>query len=178
MRTIRVTFAIAVLTFAALSAQAEKVTDLAARLELRVFQSGVEAPDFELVDLNGDRRTLGSYRGRVVFLNFWATWCPPCREEMPSMQALYEQYSDSGLAVVAVDLQESEAAVSAFAREFEITFDILLDTDGRVGAMYGIRSIPTTYIVGRDGMIVAGALGARDWASEDAFRYFEAILKE
>ena len=157
---------------------AETVSQLANKLGLQMFEPGVEAPDFELDFLDGERRALSSYRGKVVFLNFWATWCPPCRQEMPSMQELYQRYSNAGLVVIAVDLQESVETVRNFVNDFKLTFPVALDSNGRVAAMYGARSIPTTYIIDRNGMVLAGAIGARDWASDDSYRYFDTILED
>ena len=157
---------------------AETAVDIAESLGLHSFQRGVEAPDFDLDYLDGERRALSSFRGQVVFLNFWATWCPPCREEMPSMQTLHERFSDLGLTMLAVDIRESKLAVQKFIDEFELTFAIPLDTDGRVSTMYGVRGIPTTYIIDRDGMLLAAVVGGRDWASDDANRYFEKVLGE
>ena len=158
--------------------EAESASNLADQLGLKVFEAGVDAPDFELEFLDGERRALSEFRGNVVFLNFWATWCPPCRQEMPSMQALHERYAESGLAVLAVDLQEADATVRKFVDDFHLSFSILLDTEGRIGGMYGVRSIPTTYIIDRKGMVLAGAVGAREWDSDDAFLYFDEILKD
>ena len=158
------------------SVVAETAIDPVEALGLRLFGPGVEAPDFELEYLDGGKRTLSSFRGQVVFLNFWATWCPPCREEMPSMQELHEQLSDSGLAILAVDLQEPKSAVQKYIDEFELSFHIPLDIDGKVGATYGVRSIPTTYIIDREGMVLAVAIGGRDWSSDDSIRYFNDLL--
>ena len=157
---------------------AETTKDFAAQLGLHTFEAGVEAPDFELEYLDGERRSLHSFRGKVVFLNFWATWCPPCRAEMPSMQKLQDRYAGDDMTVLAVDLQESRAAVEKFVDEYELAFAIPLDTDGRVGALYGVHSIPTTYIIGRDGMVIAGAVGGRDWSTEEVFLFFDELVKE
>ncbi len=143
---------------------------------LQAVREGTELLDFELQDLKGNNIKLSSYRGKVVFLNFWATWCPPCRSEMPSMETLYKEYRDRGLEILAVDLQEDRERVEAFFKEYGLTFTALLDTSGKVGAMYGARSIPTTYIIDRKGFIVAGAIGSRDWASPEAKAYIEALL--
>ena len=93
-------------------------------LGFRIFKEPVEAPDFELEDLEGTTMTLASYRGKLVFLNFWATWCPPCRAEMPSMQELYDNLGGETFEVVAVDLQESNKTVQGFIDEFGFTFSI------------------------------------------------------
>ena len=132
--------------------------------------------DFELEDLTGRTVKLSSYKGKVVFLNFWATWCPPCRAEMPSMQKLHEALASEGLEILAVDLQEDARTVQGFVDKFGLTFSILLDKTGRVGAQYGAQSIPTTYIVDRDGLIIGGAVGSRDWATPEYMDFFRELL--
>jgi thiol-disulfide isomerase/thioredoxin len=138
----------------------------------------VEIIDFELEDLSGTGRRLSDFNGKVVFLNFWATWCGPCRFEMPSMEKLYNKYKDSGLEIVAVNLQEDRNSVQGFVDEYGLSFPVLLDKTGRIGATYGARSIPTTYIVGRDGTVLAGTIGTREWDTEEFFRFFEKLLAE
>lgn len=136
----------------------------------------IKAPDFALKDLNGKELKLKDFRGKIVFLNFWATWCPPCRAEMPSMERLYSEFKDKDLAVLAVDLRESAKKVQAFKEKYDLNFPILLDSDGTIGLTYGIRSIPTTYLVDKEGYIIGGALGARDWASAEAFGLINQLL--
>jgi peroxiredoxin len=136
----------------------------------------LKAPSFALKDLSGKEVKLEDYRGKLIFLNFWATWCPPCRQEMPSMERLYTEFKDRGFTMLAVDLREGTGKVKAFKEKFKLSFPILLDSDGRVGLMYGVRSIPTTYLIDREGNMIGGALGARDWASKEAFEFFEHLL--
>ena len=136
----------------------------------------LKAPSFALKDLSGKEVKLEDYRGKLIFLNFWATWCPPCRQEMPSMERLYTEFKDRGLTMLAVDLREGTGKVKAFKEDFKLSFPILLDSDGRVGLMYGVRSIPTTYLIDQEGNVIGGALGTRDWASKEAFKFFEHLL--
>ncbi|MBN1837460.1 MAG: TlpA family protein disulfide reductase [Spirochaetales bacterium] len=144
---------------------------------LQPLKEGTAIVDFELEALGGQSRSLSSFKGKVVFLNFWATWCGPCRHEMPSMERLYQRLKDRGLEVVAVNLQEDAKAVERFVSEHGLTFPILLDRTGRVGATYGARSIPITYIVDRDGFVVAGTIGTREWDTEQYVRFFERLLQ-
>ncbi|MBN1837952.1 MAG: TlpA family protein disulfide reductase [Spirochaetales bacterium] len=144
---------------------------------LQPLKEGTAIVDFELPTLGGESRSLSSFKGKVVFLNFWATWCGPCRQEMPSMQRLYQRLKDKGLEVVAVNLQEDEKAVQRFVSEHGLTFPILLDRSGRVGSTYGARSIPMTYIVDREGFVVAGTVGTREWDTEQYVRFFERLLE-
>lgn len=146
-------------------------------LGIGVAKERMESDDFELEDLGGKLRRLSSYRGKVVFLNFWATWCGPCRVEMPSMQRLYNKLKDEGLVIVAVDLQESKKSVKKFVDRYKLTFPILLDKNGKVAIIYGARSIPTTYLTDRDGYVFAGAVGAREWDAPKTISIFREILQ-
>jgi len=145
---------------------------------LQPLEQGTEIVDFELLDLSGATRSLSDFRGKVVFLNFWATWCGPCRFEMPSMEILYQELNSSGLEIVAVNLQEDRESVQSFVDEYGLSFSVLLDTTGRVGATYGARSIPTTYIVDRDGFVIAGTIGTREWDAQEYIRFFERLLSD
>ncbi|MDF1567008.1 MAG: TlpA disulfide reductase family protein [Spirochaetaceae bacterium] len=126
-----------------------------------------EAPDFTLKTLGGEERSLSSYQGSVVFLNFWATWCGPCRVEMPSMDRLYQGIDDDRFEIVAVDLQEDRKTVEEFAEELGFTFPILLDEKGIAGSMYGISGIPTTFLIDKNGGLVARLVGSREWDTKD-----------
>jgi peroxiredoxin len=145
---------------------------------LQPVKEGTKILDFELEDLEGAKRKLSDYKGKVVFLNFWATWCPPCRAEMPSMQALYDRFKDQGLEILAVDLREGPDLVRTFMKEHELDFPVLLDRSGQVGGTYGVRSIPTTYLIDRDGTILAGRIGAQEWDGDEIMRFFERLLQE
>ncbi len=148
------------------------------QLGFRVFKQQVEAPDFELENLKGETVTLSSFRGNLVFLNFWATWCPPCREEMPSMQTLYEKLEDEDFEIVAVDLQESRRTVADFIEERGFTFPVVIDSSGRTGSEYGARSIPTSYLIDRDGNAIGFLVGSRMWDGEDVEQVFRSLLED
>ncbi len=145
-------------------------------LGLQEPKEEVEAPDFALADLNGKKTRLKDFRGKVVFLNFFATWCVPCRLEMPAMDRLYRTYKDKGLMVLAVDLREGAKPVRSFLRELKVSFPAVLDEDGSVAFMYAVRPLPATYLVGRDGKILWRAYGARDWDSQESLQYFSRLL--
>jgi peroxiredoxin len=171
--------------FAAFSPLEAQKTDKAIAPELRaaftkaripVLRAKNPAPDFSASLLNGTRVRLNSFTGKAVFLNFWATWCPPCREEMPSMEALYQRFLDRDIEFLAVDIQEDRNTVSAFMRKFELTFPALLDGTGRISNQYGIRSIPTTFIIDRDGNIIASVIGGRDWNTPEVVAALELLL--
>lgn len=115
---------------------------------------GAIAPDFSLVTLDGNSVRLSDFHGKPVILNFWATWCPPCREEMPALEELWQQYGAGGVVVLGVDQGESTAIVERFIREkVDTTFPILLDGDHAVGDSYFVRSLPTTFFIDRNGFI-------------------------
>jgi thiol-disulfide isomerase/thioredoxin len=135
--------------------------------------------DFSLGSLDGSRRSLSSFKGKVVFLSFWATWCGPCKEELPSIQALYNKLAGKGFVVLAVDLGEDTVKVSQFVKEHNLTFPILLDTDGAVGATFGTSSIPTNYLLDRSGRIIARIVGydGTEWTSSKRLDLFDKVLR-
>ncbi len=116
--------------------------------------------DFTLPLLGGGTVTLSSYFGKPLFLNFWATWCPPCREEMPAMQRVYERYRKDGLVIFAINFQEDEETVQAFVDELGLTFPVLLDRKGEVTMMYQVIGLPTSFFINREGRIHRIRIGA------------------
>jgi peroxiredoxin len=122
---------------------------------------GFIAPEFSLGSLEGAEYNLSDLRGEVVVLNLWASWCPPCRAEMPAMQRVYEAHREQGLEILAVNTtyQDSVAAAQAFAEEFGLSFPLLLDRDGSVGSAYQLRALPTTFFIDRQGIIRRVILG-------------------
>ena len=137
-------------------------------------QVGALAYDFALATLDGDEVTLSDLRGKAVMLNFWASWCGPCRIEIPHMIALYDEYRDSGFETLAVNVHESPAQVHGFAEQLGINFPILMDTNGQVAAAYFVRGIPMTFFLDGDGVIRFIHQGT---LSEEALRdYIERLL--
>jgi peroxiredoxin len=134
--------------------------------------------DFNLLDLTGKRVILSDFKGKIVFLNFWATWCSPCREEMPSMQKLYTRFKDKDFAMLAVSLNEPASAVKKFFKDYSLTFTALLDSDGELMSPYGIRGIPNTFIIDRDGTIIGKAFGPRKWDGQKAIALFEHLINK
>ena len=120
--------------------------------------------------------SLSGLKGKVVFLNFWATWCGPCRIEMPSMEALYAKYRDRGLEILAVNSGERASDVLAFLAENRFTFPVVMDTDGKVSRTYGIQAIPTSYLIGRDGQIISRMTGSIDWNTPQIYAVLELLL--
>jgi peroxiredoxin len=137
----------------------------------------VVAPDFSLRDLDGNVRRLRSFRGRVVLLTFLTTWCPPCQTEIPSMETLYQTYKAHGFEVVAVasDGQGVEA-IQPFVAQHHLSFTTLLDGSGQVTRLYGVTSLPTTYLLDREGRLVSVAIGNHDWAEADSRSLILSLL--
>ena len=133
------------------------------------------APDFRLPDTTGRMHRLHDQRGKVVFLNFWATWCPPCRHEMPLMEQLYQALRQQALVMWAVNLRESQEHVAHFMSTHRLHFPALLDADGAVSALYTLRGLPTTYLIDCVGNTVGWAVGAREWTN-DATRTLLAVM--
>jgi thiol-disulfide isomerase/thioredoxin len=163
--------------------------------ELFPIRIGGEAPDFSAVQVAGAPATPGAppatsaagvakgiddYAGEVVLLNIWATWCGPCRIEMPSMQRLEKRLGPKGLRIVAVSVDDPgmEAKMRAFADELGLTFEILHDAPGRIRQIYQTTGVPETFIIGRDGLIRRRIIGADDWSSETNVAFLERLLAE
>lgn len=138
----------------------------------------VPAPDFETVDAEGREVRLDSYRGKVIVLNFWATWCPPCRLEMPSMEKLYREFKDQGLEVVAVNFMESPEPVLDFVKEQGFTYPILMDRVSRIAESYGVRRLPETLLIGRQGNLLGRSTGYKDWYKQDVREFVSLLLKD
>ena len=123
----------------------------------------VPAPDFMLEDTEGRLHHLSDYRGRTVIVNFWATWCPPCREEIPSMNRAWHKLSGDGVVFLAINMGEDEDTIFIFTADYPADFPLLLDRTGEVIAQWPVKGLPTTYIVAPDGTIAYRAIGGRAW---------------
>lgn len=123
---------------------------------------GSEAPDFSLSDLSGQNVSLNDLKGKAVLINFWATWCYPCREEMDDLQAIYNKYKDKGVVILGVNVREGKGIVTEFANRFNITYPILLDEDGKVSDAYNVFGIPSTLFIDKDGIIRDTVMGQMD----------------
>ena len=123
------------------------------------------APDFTLSDMDDETYTLSIYRGKVVMLNFWATWCPPCRREMPSLERLYSKFKNQGFVVIAVNQFEDPDIVFEFTGRLSLepTFPILFDRESRIAEQFGVKGLPTTYLLDKDGRIRYRAIGGREF---------------
>ena len=155
------------------------------RSELVPVGVGIEAPSFEVVTLDSvpSKKTLADYRGQVVMINIWATWCAPCRVEMPSIEELHTAYAPKGLKVVAISVDDpgQDSLVRDFVKEYKLTFEVLHDPGGQEGKVsrdYQTTGYPETVIIGRDGVIRRKFLGATNWNSPSNRSLIERLLAE
>jgi cytochrome c biogenesis protein CcmG/thiol:disulfide interchange protein DsbE len=151
--------------------------------EISPLGVGIKAPNFEALTLDEQeqrKKTLADYKGDVVLLNVWATWCAPCRAEMPSMEQLHRAYAEKGLKVVAVSIDDpnTQEGIREFAREFNLTFEVLHDPVGSIQRIYQTTGVPETIIIGRDGVIRNKMVGAVDWYSASNRKLIERLLAE
>ncbi len=139
---------------------------------------GKQAPDFSLTDLNDKPVRLSDYRGKVVFLNFWATWCAPCREEMPSMEILNKNFQKDGLVILAVSIDRVTTTkdIPPFVKSMNLTFPVLIDSWGQTDKPYKRMGVPETFIIDREGIIREIVIGPRDWARLDSLQILTKLL--
>ncbi len=155
-----------------------EMTSLLKSLDLVGYPSGTMPPQFRSQTLDADQLTLARLRGKVVIVNFWASWCPECRPEMPVLERLHREFASRGLAIIGINARESREVVSRYAKDLDLTFPLVLDPDGKINALYGVIGLPTTFVVGRDGRAVAFAIGPREWGSAPARALLQALLSE
>ena len=125
------------------------------------------AAEFDLMDVDGQRHTLAMYRGKIVILNFWATWCPPCRFELPAMDKVWDRVKDKGVVILGINVGEDADTIFTFTADYPVTFPLLLDSDSGVTKQYPVIGLPTTFVINPQGKIIYRAIGTRDW-NEDA----------
>jgi peroxiredoxin len=130
----------------------------------------------QLKDVSGNAVNLSDYRGKIVFLNFWATWCPTCVVEMPSMEKLHQQFKNQDFAMIAVNMQESATQVRSFFDKLQLSFTALLDSSGEVAAGLAVNALPTTFFLDKEGRIMGMALGPREWDNQASMALFEFLI--
>lgn len=140
---------------------------------------GDRAPAFTFPGLDGKMVSLADYKGKVVFVNIWATWCPPCRKEMPSMEKLYQQLKGEDFEILAISIDTLGAkVVGPFMKEHGLSFPALLDTRGTVQNLYGTTGLPESFIIGREGIIEKIVIGPAEWSTPEMVRYFRDLLRK
>jgi thiol-disulfide isomerase/thioredoxin len=140
----------------------------------------VAAPDFILKDMDSESYALHDFRGKVVLINFWATWCPPCRKEMPALEALYKKLGDESFAVLAVNQWEDPDHVFAYTGELNVfpTFPILFDPESTISEEYGVKGLPTSFLIDKKGRLAYRAVGGRDFDHPEVERLIRELLAE
>jgi peroxiredoxin len=139
---------------------------------------GHPAPDFTLRNLQGNLEGLVDHKDKVIILNFWATWCAPCLEEMPAFEKLYRRYRSQGLTVLSVSLDKGNfSKVQSFVDSNNLTFPVLIDSDGVAEKLYPSFTIPFTYVIDKDGRVAARVDGAKNWASNETFLALDILIK-
>ena len=148
--------------------------------KLTPLANPVDAPNFNLEDMDEYEYDFSEYRGQVVLLNFWATWCPPCKREMPSMERVYQNHQDDDFTVVAINQMEDGDRIFTFTGTLDTrpTFNILLDTDSKVSQSYNVRGLPTTYLIDKKGKIRYRAVGGREFDHPEVEKIIQALIKE
>jgi thiol-disulfide isomerase/thioredoxin len=143
---------------------------------LTKLSNPTDAPRFSLQDMDENRHSLDDYRGKVILLNFWATWCPPCRREMPSMERLYQKFKNEAFMVLAINQWEDPDHVFAYIGQLNTdpTFPILFDRESEVSAAYGVKGLPTTYLLDKEGRVRYRAIGGREFDHPNV----EAIIRK
>lgn len=153
--------------------------DLFLELKIRPLKDGKKAPDFSLDGLSGRRVELRQFKGKVVFLTFWATWCGPCKEELPSVEALHRQFKGRDLAVLTVSVDyEGAVPVEKYIAKQGYTFYVLVDPKGSMLDLYGVEQIPTTILIDKKGRLIGKALGPRNWTSAEAISLLNQLIEK
>jgi len=152
--------------------------DLFLKLKIRPLKDGKKAPDFSLDGLSGRRVELKQFKGKVIFLTFWATWCGPCKEELPSIEALHRQFKGKDLAVLTISVDhEGAVPVEKYISKQGYTFYVLTDPKGTLLDLYGVERIPTTVLIDKKGRIIGKAIGPRDWKTSEAISLLTLLIE-
>jgi DsbE subfamily thiol:disulfide oxidoreductase len=136
------------------------------------------APDFTLVNPAGKKVSLKDYRGKVVFLNFWASWCDQCRGEMPGMDKLYREFKGKGFEIFAVNVKDKHDDAMRLLKELKISYPVALDPEGEIGLLYGAWAMPSTYLIDRKGVVLARMWGPADWYSPAARNLIKTLVEQ
>jgi peroxiredoxin len=168
----------AFLTVRVASGVEQSLIDLLKPLSLSSYSSITRPPEFSGLSSENRSVSLAGFRGRVIILNFWATWCQECRPEMPLFERLHRELTPQGLTIVGINARERASAVREYSKELGLTFPLVLDLRGEINSAYGVIGLPTTFLIARDGRAVAFAVGPRDWNGKAARTLIQALLAE
>jgi len=161
---------------AAAGSQQQELDRLLGNIGILRIPHATRPVEIQLKDVYGNTVRLSDFRGKVVFLNFWATWCAACVVEMPSMEKLHRRLKDKDFVMIAINMQESDVQVKAFFEKMKLSFAALLDSNGEVATGFAVNALPTTFVLDKEGRIVGAAIGPREWNSRASIALFEYLL--
>ena len=148
-------------------------------IKITVIRDDQKVPEFSLKDLNGKRVGIKQFKGKIVLLNFWATWCAPCKEEMPSMEVLHRQFRDKNFALLTVSVDYGGVkSVQEFINKHQYTFPVLLDPKCEIFDLFKVKGIPTTFLVDKKGKMIGKAIGPRDWKSHEVVSLLNLLIEK
>ena len=159
-------------------ASGAEMSELLQKLNLTAYSHRTTPPEFKGHVTDGQEMSLASLQGKVVLLNFWASWCLECRPEMPAFERLHREFSTQGLVVMGINAREGTAIIREYAKGLGLTFPLILDASGKINSTYGVIGLPTTFLMARDGRAVALAIGPREWNGNPARALIQALLAE
>jgi peroxiredoxin len=153
--------------------------DLFSKIRINPIKGDKKTPDFSLKDLNGKKVEIKQFKGKIVFLNFWATWCGPCKEEMPSLEVLHQQFKEKKFVLLTISVDyEGIKPVREFLNKQHYTFPVLLDPNGETLDLFDVKGIPTTFMIDKKGRMIGRAIGPRDWKSPEAFSLINLLIEK
>ncbi len=152
--------------------------DMLGKLNLATYPRDSKPPEFNGSTIDGRTVSLASLGGKVVLINFWATWCQECRPEMLMFERLHREFAAQGLSVIGINAREETVAIQKYGKELGLTFPLIADSRGEINAAYGVIGLPTTFLIGRDGRAVARGVGPREWTTAPARTIVQALLAE
>ena len=144
---------------------------------IQIYDNPASAPAFTLKDPAGETVKLADYSGKILLINFWATWCIPCVKEMPEFQKLNESLKGEKFAFLGIDVMDSKARVDRFLKTKNISLPIAMDKRGEIYPKYGVKNFPTTVIIGKNGKVLGRMIGIREWATPESIQYFKDISR-
>jgi peroxiredoxin len=173
-------FFFVIVLFMSLNVQADgREDDLFSKIGITPIKGDKKAPDFSLQDLNGKKFGLNQFKGKVIFLNFWATWCSPCKEEMPSMEVLHQQFKEKNFILLAISVDYGgQKPVNEFINKYQYTFPVLLDPKCKTLDLLQVKGIPTTFLIDKKGRMVGKAIGPRDWKSPEVASLINLLIEK
>lgn len=153
--------------------------DLFSKIRINPIKGDKKAPDFSLKDLNGKKVELKQFKGKIIFLNFWATWCGPCKEEMPSLEVLHKQFKEKNFVLLTISVDyEGEKPVQEFINKNRYTFSVLLDPKCETLDLFEVKGIPTSFLIDKKGKMIGKAIGPRDWKSEEVVSLLNLLIEK